>query len=140
MSTPFKLNYAPGFRHFKNLAGEDPVDQLRFMHEHGFRAIEDNRMMDRPVGEQLRIGKRKGGGYIRGDGASVEISFPETGLALEQVECEIDGRRWVQKPFPYQAKCLRWLREARATLASADRRTADSLLAGSGCEALFQDA
>ena len=57
MSTPFKLNYAPGFRHFKNLAGEDPVDQLRFMHDQGFRAIEDNQMMGRPVDEQLRIGK-----------------------------------------------------------------------------------
>ena len=34
-----------------------------------------------------------------------------------RVECEIDGREWVQKSFPYQAKCLRWLREARAALA-----------------------
>ena len=57
MSTPFKLNYAPSFRHFKNLAGEDPVEMLQFMHDHGFRAIEDNRMMDRPVAEQTRIGK-----------------------------------------------------------------------------------
>ena len=29
----------------------------------------------------------------------------------ERVECEIDGRPWVQKPFPYQGKCLMWLRE-----------------------------
>jgi hydroxypyruvate isomerase len=57
MNTPFKLNYAPGFRHFNNLAGKDPIDQLRFMHDQGFRAIEDNQMMKRPVAEQLRIGK-----------------------------------------------------------------------------------
>ncbi len=25
----------------------------------------------------------------------------------DTVECEIDGRPWVQKPFPYQGKCLR---------------------------------
>ena len=55
----------------------------------------------------------------------------------EQVECEIDGRRWVQRPFPYQAKCLAWLRAERAALAPADRRAADESLAGTGLEALF---
>ena len=35
----------------------------------------------------------------------------------ERVECEIDGRAWVQKPFPYQGKCLAWLREGHAALA-----------------------
>ena len=39
----------------------------------------------------------------------------------ERVECEIDGRPWVQQPFPYQGKCLAWLREAHAALAPADR-------------------
>jgi glutathione S-transferase len=56
----------------------------------------------------------------------------------EQVECTIDGRQWIQKPFPYQAKCLGWLREAHAALATADRRVVDDLLNGSGCNALFQ--
>jgi glutathione S-transferase len=55
----------------------------------------------------------------------------------EQVEATIDGKPWVQKPFPYQAKCLRWLRESHAALSAADRRDADSLLAGTGCEPLF---
>jgi glutathione S-transferase len=55
----------------------------------------------------------------------------------ERVECEIDGRPWVQQPFPYQAKCLAWLREGRAALAPDDRRAVDALLAGTGCEALF---
>ena len=27
-----------------------------------------------------------------------------------RVECTIDGRAWAQRPFPYQAKCLAWLR------------------------------
>ena len=56
-----------------------------------------------------------------------------------RVECEIDGRQWVQKSFPYQAKCLRWLREARAALAPGDRGAVDALLAGTGCEVLFED-
>jgi len=55
----------------------------------------------------------------------------------ERVECEVDGRPWVQRPFPYQAKCLRWLRDGHAALAGDDRHAADALLAGTGCERLF---
>jgi glutathione S-transferase len=55
----------------------------------------------------------------------------------ERVECTIDGRKWVQQPFPYQGKCLRWLREGYAALAPEDRACVDALLAGTGCEALF---
>ena len=55
----------------------------------------------------------------------------------EQVECEIDGRPWVQRPFPYQAKCLAALRAAHADLAPGDRRAVDALLDGTGCERLF---
>ena len=59
-SSPFKLNYAPGFRHFRNSAGEDPIDQIRFMYDQGFRAIEDNGMMGRDPGLQSRIGDELG--------------------------------------------------------------------------------
>ena len=55
----------------------------------------------------------------------------------ESVECIIDERRWTQRPFPYQGKCLRWLREGYAALADGDRVTVDALLAGTGCERLF---
>jgi len=54
-----------------------------------------------------------------------------------RVECTVDGRPWVQQPFPYQGKCLRWLREAHAALAPDDRRAVDGLLRGTGCEQLF---
>ena len=55
----------------------------------------------------------------------------------DTVETEIAGRPWVQKPFPYQGKCLRWLRESHAALAPDARARADALLEGSGCEVLF---
>lgn len=55
----------------------------------------------------------------------------------ESVETEIDGRKWVQPPFPYQAKCLRWLREAHAALPGDARAGVDSMLAGTGCERLL---
>ena len=38
----FKLKYAPHFGMFKHHAGEDLIDQLKFMTEEGFTAIEDN--------------------------------------------------------------------------------------------------
>ena len=55
----------------------------------------------------------------------------------EQVECEIDGAHWVQKPFPYQGKCLTWLRKGYAALAPADRDVVDQSLRGTGCTNLF---
>jgi glutathione S-transferase len=55
----------------------------------------------------------------------------------DSVECTIDGRRWTQKPFPYQGKCLEWLRGDRAKLSADDRRAADRILAGTGLEGLF---
>jgi glutathione S-transferase len=55
----------------------------------------------------------------------------------EQVETTIDGKAWVQQPFPYQAKCLMWLRQEYAALDATARAQADAALAGTGCEALF---
>jgi len=53
---PFHLNYGIHDGLFKNLAGPSFIDQIKFAHEQGFRAIEDNGMMDRPADEQARIG------------------------------------------------------------------------------------
>ena len=52
----FKLNYAPHDGMFKNNAGPDFVDQIKFMNDQGFRAIEDNGMLKRSVADQERIG------------------------------------------------------------------------------------
>ena len=57
----------------------------------------------------------------------------------ERVECEIDGETWTQKPFPYQGKCLEWLRRDHAALADPDRAWVDETLAGTGLERLFAD-
>lgn len=53
---PFNLNYAPHFGMFKNHAGDDFLDQLTFMHEQGFRSLEDNGMMGRSPEMQEKIG------------------------------------------------------------------------------------
>ena len=52
----FKLKYAPHFGMFKASAAGDLFDELRFMADAGFRALEDNGMMARPVDVQQRIG------------------------------------------------------------------------------------
>ena len=54
----FNLNYAPHFGMFKHNAGDDFIDQLQFMHDHGFRSLEDNGMKGRSIQEQNNIGKK----------------------------------------------------------------------------------
>ncbi len=51
----FKLKYAPHFGMFKNSASDDPIDQLKFMADQGFTALEDNGMMGRDVSTQEKI-------------------------------------------------------------------------------------
>ncbi len=51
----FRLNYAPHDGMFKEHAGSSIIDQLKFMHNKGFRAFEDNEMRNRPVSEQEKI-------------------------------------------------------------------------------------
>ena len=55
----------------------------------------------------------------------------------DQVEAEVDGELWTQRPFPYQAKCLQWVRQEYARLDGTDRDFVEAILAGTGCEALF---
>ena len=55
----------------------------------------------------------------------------------EQVRTEVEGEAWVQQPFPYQAKCLQWVRQEYGRLDAADRAAVDGILSGTGCEALF---
>lgn len=51
----FKLRYAPGFGTFNELAGKDPIDQIKFCNDQGFRAMFDNGFMGRPVEDQAKI-------------------------------------------------------------------------------------
>ena len=51
----FKLKYAPGFGMFKELAGEDLIDQIKFMDENGFRAIFDNGLPGKSAAMQEKI-------------------------------------------------------------------------------------
>ncbi|SFH23692.1 hydroxypyruvate isomerase family protein [Pedobacter insulae] len=52
----FNMDYAPHQGMFGNHAGKNFLDQIQFMYDRGFRSIEDNGYLNRPVEEQEKIG------------------------------------------------------------------------------------
>ena len=66
-ATPFHCNYGIHDGMFKNLAGDDFIDQIKFAHSVGFRAIEDNGMMKRtPEQQKKNRGYTCAIGYVYG--------------------------------------------------------------------------
>lgn len=53
---PFRLRYAPHDGMFRQSAGPDILDQLRFMADQGFTAFEDNGMSGREPAQQEKMG------------------------------------------------------------------------------------
>ena len=53
----FKLKYAPSFGQFRQHAGDDLIDQLKFMADQGFSAMFDNGLMGKPTDVQEKIAK-----------------------------------------------------------------------------------
>ena len=53
---PFKCDYGFHDGTFKNLAGADFIEQIKFGYSQGFRSIEDNGMMGRSAEQQQKIG------------------------------------------------------------------------------------
>jgi len=62
LNTPYQyhLNYAPHLGTFKAHAGDDPIDQLHFMADQGFKSFEDNEMRNRPLALQEKMAKTMG--------------------------------------------------------------------------------
>jgi hydroxypyruvate isomerase len=53
---PFGLGYAPSIDMFRELCGsDDPVENIKFIHDKGFRAVFDNGLPGRTPSEQVRI-------------------------------------------------------------------------------------
>lgn len=57
--------------------------------------------------------------------------------SADEVRTEVGGKPWVQNPFPYQAKCVAWIREEYGALNEEDRKAVDRILEGTGCEHLL---
>lgn len=62
-----------------------------------------------------------------------------TKAGAEYFEAEIDGRRWTQPVFGYQAKCLQWIQDAFATLSAEDRDLARTILAAADCAMMLDE-
>lgn len=56
----------------------------------------------------------------------------------ESFETTIDGQRWQQPVFPYQAKCLQWIRNEFAALDATSQATVRELLGGTGMNVLVE--
>jgi hypothetical protein len=56
-------------------------------------------------------------------------------LLIDEVAPAVSA--WERQPYPYQAKCLQWLRQEFARLDEGDRGFVRDLLTGTGCEPLF---
>jgi hydroxypyruvate isomerase len=71
---PFKLKYAPGLGMFRINAGQDPIDNIKFCYDQGFRAMFDNDLAGREpalqekiAAEIGRLGMQLGPYVLRGD-------------------------------------------------------------------------
>lgn len=86
----FNLNYAPHLGMFKNLAGEDPIDQLNFIADQGFTAFEDNNMKGRDISVQEKMAEvMENRGLVMGVFVAHKIYWREANLASgDQVKRE----------------------------------------------------
>ncbi len=77
----FKLKYAPHLGMFENNAGKDILDQIQFMADAGFRAMEDNGMKEHDIATQEKIaGKMARLGLEMGVFVAHEIYWTEPNL------------------------------------------------------------
>lgn len=53
----FRMKYAPHFGMFRNSAGNEPIDQLKFAADQGFTAWEDNGMMRKSTALQSKLAR-----------------------------------------------------------------------------------
>ena len=83
----FKLKYAPHFGMFRHSAGEDLLDQLQFMADAGFTAMEDNGMKGREISMQEEIaGKMANLGMEMGVFVAHTIYWKEPSLTSGNME------------------------------------------------------
>ncbi len=83
----FNLKYAPHLGMFKHHVGDNPIDQLNFMADQGFRAFEDNGMGNRAVDVQKSMAKvMQDRGIEMGVFVAHKIYWKEPNLASGSIE------------------------------------------------------
>ncbi|MEC9392491.1 MAG: glutathione S-transferase [Pseudomonadota bacterium] len=56
---------------------------------------------------------------------------------LNSWKVNIKGAEWEQKVFPYQAKCLQWIKDEFNSMEVKDKKRIENFLANTGCENLI---
>ena len=56
----------------------------------------------------------------------------------ERWEAKLEGLIWTQRTFPYQVKCLNWVREEYQALTNSEQNEVNALISNTGCEALLK--
>lgn len=151
---PFLLGRRPGagdfalFGQLSQLVGCDPTSRT-ITHEMSIRTVGwtglvedlsglDPQQADWPATEQLPATLK---GILTEVGRVYVPALLANAKAVQAGEkhwqAQIDGANWSQQAFPYQAKCLGWIDAEYAALNDADRARVDTLLAGTGCEAML---
>lgn len=98
---PYNMLFAPHFGMFENHAGKDLLDQIKYMHDRGFRAIEDNGMMGRTPEMQEKIGSLLGKLGMK-MGVFV-VAFDNWPLQSSMTTGKMSGN----KIYPYMQRCCR---------------------------------
>ena len=154
---PFLLGHRPGagdfalFGQFSQLVGFDPTPRA-IAHAMSPRTVAWVDLMEDHSGlEPERGGWQDTGAFaesLRGILTEVGRVYAPALLANAQAvnsgekhwQAEIDGCDWSQQAFPYQAKCLGWIRAEYRALGEEDRTRVDKLLSGTGCERMLLPA
>lgn len=89
---PFRLDYAPHLGMFEASAGKDPLAQLHFMADQGFRAFEDNELKGRPVNIQEEMSR-----VLRERGMRMGV-FVAHQISWQQPDL-VTGKEEVRKKF-----------------------------------------
>jgi hydroxypyruvate isomerase len=94
----FNLKYAPHIGMFKHHAGEDPINQLNFIADQGFTAIEDNGMTDRDINLQENMAKTmQERGLEMGVFVAHKIYWTEPNLASGDIEKRMEFLDYIRK-------------------------------------------
>ena len=97
----FNLNYAPHLGMFRHHAGNDPIDQLNFMADQGFKAFEDNDMRRRDVSLQEKMAKTmEKRGLSMGVFVAHEIYWQKPNLASGDIKLREEFLDFIKKAIP----------------------------------------
>lgn len=106
VAEPFKMNFAPHLGMFKHHAGDDPLDQLQFMYDQGFRAFEDNGMRGRDVDLQKKMGEKLAAlGMQMGVFVAHEIYWREPNLASGDQEKREEFLAFIKESVEVAKRC-----------------------------------